>query len=102
MHSLPAMSTNDLDWIDQVLVEAWNSEGVNNSPIRYQITRTNEGVVLSVWEPAPVTADRCDPYLYIANYRLEAEEEAVRLLQHHLQMCSSNLPDAPDLPEPPI
>ena len=48
--------------------------------MKYRISQTETGVLLRVWAPAPLSEDRTRPYLFLAQYRLASEKEAIKLL----------------------
>lgn len=49
--------------------------------INYLIEQTNDGYKLTIWEPAPRTADRIKPFYFKAHYILESPLEALKLLK---------------------
>jgi hypothetical protein len=83
MDSSQDVCVNDLDWVDRVLVSAGVQENPLSSSLKYSITPTEEGFHLSIWEPAPLTSTRLRPYLFMANYRLDSEEAADRILRQY-------------------
>jgi hypothetical protein len=54
--------------------------------LKYNITTTESGVMLSIWEPAPKTELRVKPFLFMARHRLPSELEAKKLLAHYLSV----------------
>ncbi|MDJ0705752.1 MAG: hypothetical protein QNJ46_21000 [Leptolyngbyaceae cyanobacterium MO_188.B28] len=52
--------------------------------MKYRISHTETGVLLRVWAPAPLSEDRTRPYLFLAQYRLSSEKEAMKLLRVYL------------------
>ncbi|MCU0567298.1 MAG: hypothetical protein MUF49_11950 [Oculatellaceae cyanobacterium Prado106] len=53
-------------------------------PFEYDITPTDKGVILSIWEPAPKNEIRVRPFLFMVKCRLLSEVEARKLLAHYL------------------
>jgi hypothetical protein len=49
--------------------------------INYLIEQTSDGYKLTIWEPAPVTADRVKPFYFKAHYSIESPLEALNLLK---------------------
>ena len=49
--------------------------------MKYRISHTETGVLLRVWAPAPVSEVRTRPFLFLAQYRLSSEKEALKLLR---------------------
>ncbi len=85
MNSLRDNPDPTLDWIDDILVSATGGGASVTKPrIQWQISPCETGVHLSVWEPAPVSGDRLNPYLFMANYRLDSEAQAHQILQQYL------------------
>lgn len=54
--------------------------------LKYNITATEGGVLLSIWEPAPKNDVRVKPFLFMTRHRLASELEAKRLLAHYLSV----------------
>ncbi|WP_088891612.1 hypothetical protein [Leptolyngbya ohadii] len=52
--------------------------------LKYNITALEEGVLLSIWEPAARNETRVKPFLYMVRYRLPSEGEARKLLAHYI------------------
>jgi hypothetical protein len=52
--------------------------------LKYNLTPVTEGVLLSIWEPAPVTEQRARPFLFMAKHRLPSEDEAQEILNYYL------------------
>lgn len=51
--------------------------------LKYNLTRSKDGIQLCIWEPAPITPDRVKPFLFMARYRLVSEEEVRDILQSY-------------------
>jgi hypothetical protein len=49
--------------------------------INYSIEQIGESYTLTIWEPAPTTADRVKPFLFKANYTISSPLEAVSLVK---------------------
>ncbi|HEY9634415.1 MAG TPA: hypothetical protein V6D14_13455 [Coleofasciculaceae cyanobacterium] len=49
--------------------------------IDYLIEPTSDGYKLTVWEPAPITADRVKPFFFKAHYITQSPLEAFKLLK---------------------
>lgn len=60
--------------------------------LKYNITALEEGVLLSIWEPAARNETRVKPFLYMVKYRLPSEGEARKLLAHYIAAYKSGLP----------
>lgn len=58
----------------------------NPPHLKYNITVTDSGVVLSIWEPAPKNEERVKPFLFMTRHRLANELEAKKLLAHYLSV----------------
>jgi len=54
--------------------------------LKYNITKIEGGVLLSIWEPAPKNDLRVKPFLFMSRYRLASELEAKKLLAHYLSV----------------
>ncbi|MBD1852156.1 hypothetical protein [Leptolyngbya sp. FACHB-711] len=52
--------------------------------LKYNITALEEGVLLSIWEPAARNDTRVKPFLYMVKYRLPSEADARKLLAHYI------------------
>jgi len=52
--------------------------------IKYNITPTDEGVLLKIWEPAERNETRVKPFLFMLKYRLSSEREARDFLANYL------------------
>lgn len=52
--------------------------------MKYRISRTETGVLLKIWAPAPLNEARTRPFLFLAQYRLASEKEARQLLNTYL------------------
>ncbi|MCG8364109.1 MAG: hypothetical protein MJA27_12360 [Pseudanabaenales cyanobacterium] len=52
--------------------------------MKYRISHTETGILLRVWAPAPLTEARTRPYLFLAQYRVSTEKEAMQLLSTYL------------------
>jgi hypothetical protein len=52
--------------------------------LKYNLTRTEIGVLLSIWEPAPLSENRVKPFLFMANHRLPSADEAEEILNAYL------------------
>lgn len=57
--------------------------------LKYNITALDEGVLLSIWEPAARNETRVKPFLYMVKYRLPSETEARRMLAHYISAYQS-------------
>lgn len=77
------------DWVDDILL-AIDDVKVETPVVKYEITHTPEGVVLSIWEPAKKTQSRLHPYLYRVNYRLDTEIMAQTLLEELLSQLTAH------------
>lgn len=55
----------------------------NPQYLKYNITPDEQGVLLYIWEPAPVNQTRTKPYLFIARHRLESNGDALELLNYY-------------------
>jgi hypothetical protein len=54
------------------------------SPVfKYSITPTDEGVLLRIWEPAPMNEVRAKPFLFMAKHRLRTEDEVQEMLDQY-------------------
>ncbi|NJN87870.1 MAG: hypothetical protein HC881_18195 [Leptolyngbyaceae cyanobacterium SL_7_1] len=51
--------------------------------IKYSMTPIDEGVLLCIWEPAPLSESRVRPFLFMARYRLASETEAQQILEYY-------------------
>ena len=51
--------------------------------INYSITPIKGGVLLRIWENAPVTSTRVKPLMFMARYRVETEEDAKAILKFY-------------------
>ncbi|HEY9646022.1 MAG TPA: hypothetical protein V6C88_06625 [Chroococcidiopsis sp.] len=51
--------------------------------IKYSITPKDDGVLLCIWEPAPMTDTRVRPFLFMARYRLADDNEAKTVLEEY-------------------
>jgi hypothetical protein len=51
--------------------------------LKYSITPKDNGVLLCVWEPAPMNELRVKPFLFMARYRLPSKEEAHKVLGYY-------------------
>jgi GrpB-like predicted nucleotidyltransferase (UPF0157 family) len=83
MNTLGNKEMSEMDWVDSVLVSA----GVNDAAkptLEYKIVQSPEGLVISIWEPAPLTATRVSPFMFKVNHRVDSEEEAHRVLNDYL------------------
>jgi hypothetical protein len=91
MDSFDIWSTQeDPEWVDQMLLSVrLSSQNTSPSPIQHRITPVEEGVMLSIWESAPVTSDRIHPYLYVANYRVSTTDEAQQILNEYLAIAQT-------------
>lgn len=49
--------------------------------INYSIDKTGNGYTLTVWEPAPLTKQRSQPFFFKAKYALSSPLEAFGLLR---------------------
>lgn len=49
--------------------------------INYTIEPKEEGYRLTVWEPAPLTSDRVNPFFFKASYLINSPLEAFNLLK---------------------
>lgn len=49
--------------------------------INYSIEPQHDGYMLTVWEPAPTSPDRCQPFIFKAKYITSSPSEALRLLR---------------------
>jgi hypothetical protein len=54
--------------------------------LKYNMTRIEGGVLLSIWEPAPKSDVRVKPFLFMTRHRLASELEAKKLLAHYLSV----------------
>lgn len=52
--------------------------------LKYNVTPTNLGVLLKIWEPAPTSNHRLRPFLFMINQRLETADEAQQVLGEYL------------------
>lgn len=43
-------------------------------------------MLLSIWEPAPMTSSRAKPFLFMVRLKLPSEAEARELLDHYFQV----------------
>lgn len=72
--------------------------------LKYNVTPTTDGVLLSIWEPAPITDKRVRPFLFMAKHRLPSDAQAQEILDYYLSayQATSDLPhrsrDASSLP----
>jgi hypothetical protein len=56
--------------------------------LKYNIFHKEDGVLLCMWEPAPLTEMRVKPFLYMVRQRVESEAEAMDLLNQYLSAYS--------------
>ena len=54
--------------------------------LKYSITPSDDGLTLCIWEPASINETRVRPFLFMAKYRLETEDEANLVLGHYRQV----------------
>ncbi|WP_193874574.1 hypothetical protein [Oculatella sp. LEGE 06141] len=55
------------------------------SPLfKYSITPIDEGVLLRIWEPAPMNEIRAKPFLFMAKHRLPSDDEAQAMLDQYM------------------
>lgn len=54
--------------------------------LKYSITPSDDGLTLCIWEPAAINESRVRPFLFMAKYRLETEDEAHLVLGHYRQI----------------
>ncbi|MDX2212657.1 MAG: hypothetical protein SFY66_05145 [Oculatellaceae cyanobacterium bins.114] len=52
--------------------------------IKYNILPREDGVILCLWEPAPMDGTRVKPFLYMVRQRFPSEDEAKKLLDFYL------------------
>lgn len=57
--------------------------------LKYNITPTDEGVLLRIWEPAERNEVRVKPFLFMVKYRLPSEAEARRFVSNYLSLYRS-------------
>jgi|GEM_PF-3425851 hypothetical protein len=60
--------------------------------LKYNITALEDGVLLSIWEPAARNETRVKPFLYMVKYRLPSEADARKLLAHYLSAYKTGSP----------
>lgn len=85
MHALSRPATSDMDWVDKVLVSAGIDDHAIPAGLEYAITQSEEGMMVSIWEPAPLTPTRVSPFMFKVNHRVESQEEAHQFLNRYLQ-----------------
>lgn len=102
MYPSQSMITREADWIDQVLHSADVEQHLSSSPIRYRISQTDDGVILSLWETAPTTPTRSSPYLYMVNHRLPSEFAAQQVLAQYEIAYKHSLEESPGLEDTEI
>ncbi|MEB3359800.1 MAG: hypothetical protein VKK04_23950 [Synechococcales bacterium] len=51
---------------------------------------SRDAILLAIWEPAPITEVRTRPFLYVAKYLLESEEDAQDVLSSYLDAYTAN------------
>jgi len=83
MNTLKNKKMPEMDWVDSVLVSAGVDDGAKPA-LEYQILQSPEGLVVSIWEPAPLTPTRVSPFMFKVNHRVDSEEEAHRVLNDYL------------------
>lgn len=54
--------------------------------MKYQITPTERGVFLKIWEPAPITETRHKPYEILIQRWLSSESEAIQAIEEYVAM----------------
>lgn len=63
--------------------------------IKYSLTPVDEGILLCIWEPAPLSETRVRPFLFMARYRLASETEAKQVLEYYETVYDSTSLEAP-------
>lgn len=58
--------------------------------IKYNIFPKEDGVLLCMWEPAPLSEMRVKPFLYMVKQRLGSETEALDVLNRYLSAYSES------------
>lgn len=58
--------------------------------IKFSVTFHDDGVLLSIWEPAPINDSRVRPFLFMAKYRLSTEDEAKEVLSYYREAYQSD------------
>ncbi len=58
--------------------------------MKYQITPTERGVFLKMWEPSPITEVRHKPYDILIQRWLASEAEAFQAIEEYLEMQPGN------------
>jgi hypothetical protein len=56
------------------------------NPIKYQITESDRGVCLQIWEAADPNSSHSKPYRFIANYSLKNAFEAEAILRQYYRV----------------
>lgn len=84
MQAIQKTVSPEMDWVDRVLVSAGVGEEEAPLALEYQIIHSEDGIILSVWEPAPLTPNRVSPFMFKVNQRVESEVEAHRVLNRYL------------------
>jgi hypothetical protein len=84
MHPLPSPLGSDIDWVDRVLASAGLGDQAVPSGLEYAIVQSDEGLMVSIWEPAPLTPTRVSPFMFKVNHRVDSKEEAYQFLRRYL------------------
>lgn len=65
--------------------------------IKYSITPIDDGILLCIWEPAPLSESRVRPFLFMARYRLASQAEAQQILDYYETIYEAPSTDTPAL-----